>query len=169
MMQVFLIVALSADGFIAKDPSAPSTSWTSKEDAAWFRQKTKEAGVCVMGRKTFETIGRPLGGRLTVVLTQDKNYKLPVVADNLEISNDEPEALLRKLENRGFSQVAICGGRSIYTLFMTKGLIDKLYLTIEPVIFGQGTKLFSESLDTKLKLLAVHSLSDQTKVLEYQV
>jgi len=168
-MEVFLIAALSADGFIAQDPKVASTSWTSGEDKAWFSQKTKQAGVCIMGRTTFETIGRPLGGRLTIVLTQDPNYHLPVVSEDLEVSSEEPEVLLQKLKRRGFKQVAICGGSSIYTLFMQKKLINKLFLTVESVIFGDGIRLFNQPISQKLKLIKVHDLSSQTKVMEYQV
>ena len=51
---------------------------------------------------------------------------------------------------------------------MQAGVVDKLYLTVEPVLFGEGIKLFNQSLDIKLKLESVKKLSPQTLLLEYQ-
>ncbi|HEX9722557.1 MAG TPA: dihydrofolate reductase family protein [Candidatus Paceibacterota bacterium] len=72
-MKVFLIAAMSADGFIARN-SSHLASWTSKEDKQFFIEKTKEAGVVVMGLNTYKTIGRPLPGRLNIVYSKtEKN------------------------------------------------------------------------------------------------
>ena len=169
-MEVSLIVATSADGFIAQDPSVPSTAWTSKEDAAWFAQKTKEIGICIMGKNTFETIGRPLPGRLTVVLSREKTLSAPVEKNLLETFAGEPETLLTNLAERGYSAAAICGGASVYTQFMQKGLIDRLFITVEPIVFGDGVRLFNQPFDNlRLQLVATHPLSAQTVVLEYHV
>jgi len=48
-MKVFIIAAISTDGFIAKDPNEPSTAWTSLADKKHFGEITKRAGVIVMG------------------------------------------------------------------------------------------------------------------------
>ena len=69
-MNIFLIAAQTVDGFIARDASHLSTRWSSKKVAQWFNSRTKQAGVIVMGRKTFDTIGRGLPGRVTIVMTR---------------------------------------------------------------------------------------------------
>lgn len=178
MREVTLIAAMSSDGFIAREKSEISTHWTSREDAQWFSQKTKAIGLCVMGWTTYQTIGRPLPDRSTIILTSQPSLfettqippldqitgKLP----SLVTTNLEPLALLTELEARGYEKIAICGGASVYTQFMKAGLVTNLYLTIEPVVFGQGVRLFAEPLDIKLKLIATHKLSDQTIVQELQ-
>ncbi|NCN06930.1 MAG: dihydrofolate reductase [Candidatus Pacebacteria bacterium] len=166
-MHVFLIAALSADGFIAKTVDQISTRWTSKEDAAFFAQKTKEAGVVVMGRTTFETIGRPLPDRKTFVYTTRELLGFP--PELVEATQLPPAELLAKLEAEGYTQVAICGGSQVYTKWMQSGLIDKIYLTIEPVFFGTGIRLFTEEITNTIRLKERHLLSDQTTVLEYEV
>jgi dihydrofolate reductase len=70
MMNVFIIAAISADGLIAKDSDEKSTAWTSKADKKFFSERTKKAGVVVMGRKTFDTIGKPLSERLNIVYSK---------------------------------------------------------------------------------------------------
>jgi dihydrofolate reductase len=61
-MKVFVIAALSADGFIAQAEDHVA-DWTGTEDKKLFVQLTKEAGIMVMGSKTLATIGRALPGR----------------------------------------------------------------------------------------------------------
>lgn len=70
-MKIILIAAISVDGKIAEHPDQISLDWTSKEDTKFFVEKTKEAGVVVMGARTFATIGKPLKGRRVIVLTRE--------------------------------------------------------------------------------------------------
>ena len=55
MIKVFIIAAISADGFIAKDTNHPAM-WTSKADKKRFIELTKRAGVVIMGATTFKTL-----------------------------------------------------------------------------------------------------------------
>ncbi|TSC56539.1 MAG: dihydrofolate reductase FolA [Parcubacteria group bacterium Greene0714_21] len=161
-MKAFIIAALTADGFIAKS-SQHLTDWTSKEDKHFFVEKTKQAGVVVFGQNTFETIRKPLKDRLTIVYSKDKQY------EGVEVTQKDPRELLEDLEKRGYKEVAICGGATIYTMFMQAGVVDKLYLSVEPVFFGQGLTLFTKELDKKLELVSVQKLGDHTVLLEYIV
>lgn len=162
-MKVFLIAAITTDGFIARN-SSHLASWTSKEDKQFFIEKTKEAGVVVMGLNTFKTVGKALPGRHNIV------YAPPgTVLEGVEITQDEPGVLLSKLEQRGFKEIAICGGATIYTMFMEAGAIDKLYLTVEPLLFGNGIHLFNKELNIKLQLHSVQKLNEQAVLLEYNV
>ena len=164
-MKVFIIAAISADGFIARS-STELADWTSSEDKKLFVKLTKEAGVMVMGATTLATIGRALPGRRTIVYTTHPN---DIGIDGVEPTTEAPEELLQRLDNEGAEAVAICGGRSIYTLFMKSGLVDELYLTIEPKLFGAGIPLFSEPLDASLQLLDSTSLSPDVLLLHYAV
>ncbi len=163
-MKSFLIAALSADGFIARDSSSTSMSWTSKADKEFFKERTKQAGVIIMGSKTFETIGKPLPGRTTIVYTKSgKTYP------GVETTNKAPAKLLEELEQRGFSEVAICGGASIYTLFAQARCLEKMYITVEPVLFGKGVPLFSEKLNLPISLVATKQLAGGSVLLEYDI
>lgn len=159
-MKTFLIAAITADGFIAKN-AHHRASWTSKEDKKFFVERTKEAGVMVMGANTYETIGKPMPGRLTIVYSRDKTYP------GTEMTSKAPAELLRELEARGFKEVAICGGASIYTMFIKAGLVDTIYITIEPLLFGSGVTMFSEPIEANLKLISSKKLSDEVILLEY--
>lgn len=166
-MNVFIIAALTADGFIGRDASHTSVEWTSDEDKQIFRAATKEAGVMIMGSRTFATINRGMPGRKIVVLTSRPDELAQF--DGVGASSEAPAELLKRLESEGYSQVAICGGSSVYFQFIQAGLVDELYLTIEPVLFGQGVALFNGTLDLKLELKETKQLNDNTLQLVYKV
>lgn len=160
-MTTFIIAALTVDGFIARDVGQISTNWTSKEDKKFFSERTKKAGVVVFGYNTYKTIGKPLPERLNIVYS-NKEANI----DGVEVTQKKPQELLKDLEARGYKEVAICGGATIYTMFMESGMVNTLYLTIEPVIFGSGIRLFNKELDMKVKLIAVENKAS-TVFLEY--
>jgi dihydrofolate reductase len=166
-MNVFIIAAVSADGFIAKTTDQKSISWRSKEDAKFFISKTKEARAVVMGRTTFGPMTRPFPERKTFVYTTRELSGFS--PEQVEATQLPPAQLLAQLESEGFTQVAICGGSMVYSAWMKSGLVNTIYLTIESVLFGTGIRLFSEEITTPIRLKERHILSDQTTLLEYEV
>lgn len=163
MIKCFIIAALTTDGFLAKDKDQVSTSWNSAEDKKHFVELTKRAGVVVFGSTTFETFGKPLKDRLNIVYSRSKKY------EGVEMTDDEPEMLLKKIEDLGFKEVAICGGSAIYTKFMKAGVVDNIYLTVEPILFGKGITLFNDDLEYKLELISEEKIAGGTRFLEYRV
>lgn len=164
-MRVVLIAAISADGKIAESAGQVSTDWTSKEDLKFFVEKTKELGVVVMGRKTFETFGKPLKGRRLIVMTRNPNACS--LATGVEFTNESPRDLVARLEKEGHHTLALGGGAQIYGAFLKEGLVDELYLTVEPVLFGNGVSLCDDVGRVKLKLLDVSKLGEQGVLLHY--
>ncbi len=165
-MKVILIMAMTADGIIARH-SSHFPDWTCSADKRMFKQISQKAGVVIMGRRTFDTIGKPLPGRLNVVMTRHPEQFDPM--ENLVFSNEAPEKLLAGLAARGYQEAALAGGAHINTLFIRAGCIDEFILTLSPKMFGQGISLFSESIDIDLKLLDVNRLEAHTLVLRYSV
>jgi len=165
MMNVFIIAAISADGLIAEGSDQKSTVWTSQADKKFFSERTKKAGVVVMGRKTFETIGKPLPGRLNIIYSREPGQD----AKDLRFTNKSPKQLIKELGKEGYKEVAICGGASIYTMFMKAGVVNKIYLTVESVVFGRGVRLFNQEIEAKLRLEKVKKLSEETVLLEYSI
>jgi len=180
--QVFLIAAISLDGFIAQDKTQSAVEWTSAEDNQFFHQKTKEAGVVIMGSSTYKTISSkylPLSQRLNIVYSSSLTDQLvsqlgidpqKIASNTLRTTSQSPNELIDQLAKEGHQQIAICGGSSIYTQFMQAGLVQKMYLTVEPVIFGEGVKLFNQPVKNKFTLLSSKVLNNQgSLLLEYQV
>lgn len=157
-MKVTLLMGITLDGRIAKD-SQHLSDWQEKADKVLFVEKTKEAGVLIMGRTTYDTIGRPLPGRKNIVLT-----RTPQKSENkdLEYINDAPANILQKLEKEGYKEVMLVGGTMVNTLFQEAGLIDEVLLTISPVLFGSGMGLFDESIEMDLDLVEVEKIGENT-------
>lgn len=162
-MSVFIIAATTLDGFIGHD-SHHFADWTSKEDKKIFVELTKKAGVMVMGYNTFKTIGRALPGRKTIVYSAEE-----LDAANVETTTEEPAALVARLHAEGYTDIAICGGQQIYTIFMQAGVVDRMYITLEPTLFGEGLSLFGGAVTNRLRLAESRKLNHDTLLLEYEV
>ncbi|MCU0680536.1 MAG: dihydrofolate reductase family protein [Planctomycetes bacterium] len=165
MIPVTLIMAITADGKIAKD-SGHLADWTSREDKKHFVEITKEFGVIMMGENTFKTFPAPLKNRLNVVFSLNENQ--PEI-EGVKWVKGEPEEVLKELEKMGYKKVLLGGGSFLNTLFMQKKLVSELILTVEPKIFGAGLSLFNQDLDADLKLLELNKINDDAFVMKYKV
>jgi dihydrofolate reductase len=165
-MEVFLIAALTLDGFLGRDEQHSSINWRSQADADFFISKTKEARSVVMGSRTFLTMKRPMPGRKHFVLTSDPSKFEQYDSEQVLAMTATPQEVVDQAIKDGFEQLAICGGSSVYTQFVEADLVDRFYLTIEPLFFGEGIGLLNKPMSKHLKLVAVHQISDQSIVLE---
>jgi dihydrofolate reductase len=140
-MSIAIVVAVAKNGVIGADNRL---LWRLKTDLRHFRELTIGKPV-VMGRKTFESIGRPLPGRDNIVVTRDHGFS----AEGVHVVHglDEALALGRKLaEARGTPDVMIAGGGEIYRQAMA--LADRLHVT-EVDLSPEGDALFPR-IDPKL-------------------
>ena len=167
-MKVILLAAISADGFIGASASHRSLDWRSKEDAAFFISKSKEAGVIIMGSTTYKTfrIKRAPPGRRLIVYTHKPEE---IVGDDVETTAEGPRELLDRLEREGLDTVVLGGGAIINKLFFDNNLVDELYLTIEPILFGAGVNLLSGPVGTHLQLQEIRKMGDNTLLIHYRV
>lgn len=165
-MKLTLMMAMTADGIIARN-NAHFPDWTCASDKRLFKKLTQQAGVVIFGSRTYDTIGRPLPGRLNVVLTrQPQRYK---PAHGLMFTSDTPEVLMDGLERQGYEEAILAGGAIINTLFIRPRLVDEILLTISPKLFGKGMTLFSQRLDLDLELIDVKQLETHTLLIRYGV
>src|SRR3989338_1485183 len=90
-MKLILIMAMTADGIIARD-SQHTADWTSAADKKAFIAETKKHGVIIMGETTFATIGRPLPGRLNFILSlQPEKFQDKTQPGTLEFFKGSPK------------------------------------------------------------------------------
>lgn len=165
-MRVLLLAAITVDGKIART-AHELTDWSSREDKRLFARTSREAGVIILGRHTYETLPAPLPGRLHVVLTTHPDQPAP---PNVELTSDAPERILAGLAARGYTIAVLAGGARTYRTFLDAHLVDELWLTVEPLAFGAGISLFGDApLDLRLALLASQPLGDHAVHLRYQV
>lgn len=165
-MKVSLMVAITVDGKIARSADH-YPDWTGSADKRLYVQITKQAGVMIMGSKTFDTIGRVLPERKTVVMT--RNFERRSDRDDLVFTQAPPEDILNELAAQGYEEAVVVGGSKINQLFASRGLIDELILTVSPFAFGTGLSIFSDEVDLKLALKKFWQLDENTLCVRYRV
>jgi dihydrofolate reductase len=111
-----IIVAMSENRVIGVKNELP---WRLKKDLQNFKQVTM-GHTLIMGRKTFESIGRPLPGRRNIVITRQENY----IHDGIEVASSPEEALSFCVDD----EVFIVGGAEIYKAMLDHA--DRIYLTL---------------------------------------
>jgi len=164
-MKIVLMMALTADGKIAKHPNHLA-DWTSKEDKKLFSKISKEIGVVIMGEKTFKTLPKPLSERLNVVFTLEKN---PNQIEGVRWVSGSPKKVIKELEKDGYRRALLAGGASLNSQFLKEKLISKLIITVEPIIFGSGLAMFEGDFNTPLKLKDLRKLNESTVALTYEI
>lgn len=165
-----MCMAQTADGKIAKNKNQLA-NWTSKEDKNHFIELTKKHKVLIMGKTTFDTIGRPLPGRLNFILTKNpEKYKGKMQEGLLEFFSGAPQEVVDHLAKRGFKSAVLGGGSFTNASFLKADLVNEIYLTYEGLLFGQGFGC-CEGLDCdiKLKIININKLSDHTFITHYEV
>lgn len=117
------IVAMAENRVIGRDGGMP---WHIPEDFKFFKETTMGHAM-IMGRKTWESIGRALPGRLTIVITRNHDYKVPptvVVKSTLE----DAVAYCREHQSQWGAECFIVGGGELYKQSMLR--VDRIYLTM---------------------------------------
>lgn len=160
-----MMMAVTLDGKIAKN-SDHFPDWTSKEDKKLFFQTSKDFGAVMMGEKTFDTFPAPLPDRLNVVFTQNEN---PEDKKDVKWVSGDIEKVINDLEKDGFDKALLGGGTYLNSLFLEKGLIDEIIVTIEPKIFGDGLSLFNGDFDVDMELINFEKINDNSLVLKYKI
>ena len=107
-MKVIAIAAVARNGVIGADGSIP---WHLPADFAHFKRTTL-GHTLLMGRATYDSIGRPLPGRTTIVLTRDPDWSTGNADDGVLVAHDVDEALALAAEQPGDLYVA--GGAVVY-------------------------------------------------------
>mgnify|MGYP001550207048 CR=1 FL=1 len=115
---ISLIVAVSENNVIGRDNDLP---WHLPDDMKFFREKTRGHPI-ILGRKNYESIGRPLPGRRNIVVSRDSSLKI----EGCEVVGSVEEAMELASEGEA-DEVFVIGGGQIYKQAFK--LADRIYLT----------------------------------------
>ncbi|NRA40984.1 MAG: dihydrofolate reductase [Pseudomonadales bacterium] len=132
-MKLAMIVAMAENGVIGRNNQLP---WYLPEDLKYFKQTTLGKPI-IMGRKTFESIGRPLPGRTNIVVSRQSDLSLPAGV-RLVNSLDAAITLAEQVaEIDGADELMVIGGAEIYRAAFAKATV--LYLTqVHAVVEGDA-------------------------------
>lgn len=126
MTTLSIIVAMAKNRTIGANNTLP---WRCPEDLRHFKALTMGHHL-IMGRKTYDSIGKPLPGRTTVVVTRDRNLRLP----GCTVVNSLPAAIAACARD---PHIFVVGGAKVYA--QTLELVDTLYITeIQKDVIGDA-------------------------------
>lgn len=117
-----------------------------------------------MGKTTFDEVG-VMDGVSTIVLTHQ-----PESQENQERVTfvSSPQEALKAAESKGHATILLSGGGTTNGAFLKPGLIDEIYLTVHPIVLGEGIRLFGDNkAEMNYTLLDTRKLSEQLVELHY--
>ncbi len=161
-MKTILVMVTSVDGKSTRSfdrADASPNFWASPEDQAHFEELKKNAQVIVMGRKTYDAAKAHI---------KDDDKKMRIVMSR---ATHDPRAVIADLEKQGITEILLVGGSELNAAFFKENLINEIYLTIEPKIFGEGLPLAQGiPLEVELRLLKCKQINPQgTLLLHYRI
>lgn len=179
-----MYAAVSIDGIAALDGKTGIERYGSPEDREFFLAGAKSCQAVIMGKNTgsFRVFGVP-----NFVLTHDPDLlqahdPAGAAASQAQASQaqdargvervylcGQPQEICAKLEARGIHKAALLGGPSTNLQFLRAGLVDEIYLTVEPVTIGRGIRFLNEPLESFWTLAGTKVLNERgTIVLHYK-
>jgi dihydrofolate reductase len=164
-VKTVLYVSLTANGYLAQaDASQPIPS----EILADFSQKVQRAGNLVIGRHAYDLFSKSgglalLAGVTCVVVSHGPTDVRGACAVN------SPRRALAFLEERGVDQALVGGGAGIDSSFLAEGLVDEMYVNLEPSISKAGLNIRGALAQMKLRLQDINRISNDIVQLRYEV
>jgi dihydrofolate reductase len=162
-------MATTINGIIAKEDD--SAEFLTEVEAQSYVDNVIEAGAVIVGRRTYEVLSEQpefqkfieAKVKMVVLSRGEVDLKDPIH----KIANTPKEAIKLLQDNE---KVIIAGGGKANAVFMSMGLVDELFIDIEPAIVGQGMNLFEGlDFDAELEFLGSKMLSDNEIQLHYRV
>lgn len=162
-------VAASADGFIASENGL--SDWINADPTFDIGGLWREFDTLIMGRRTYEvalkrypTIGK-MGKDVVVVSTTLDRKQHP---DVRIVSEDVPEAV-EALKAKSGMDIWLFGGGVLFRTLANAGLVDKVEISLQPIMLGGGVRLLAEGGTVRLHLDAQYALPTGTMRLVYSV
>ena len=172
-MKTILAYVSTLDGKVTKWYDPHVKTWSSQEDKNYFKKLWNDNRIVIMGSTTYDVEPiKPLPTHQLIIMTKEpEKYKSCEVTGQLEFLNDTPANLIKRFTKEKHEHILIAGGAHIATSFLKEHLIDELWLTIEPRIFGTGGSFVTdEKLDINLQLLSYERINKRgTLLAKYSV
>ena len=172
-MKTILIFVSSLDGKVTKWGEPNVRLWSSHQDQDYYKKVWNESRLIVMGSNTFnaDKFSPSASNQIIIMTSHPDKYKDLETPGQIEFTNETPSELTSRFIIKGDPQMLVIGGPHIATSFLKEELIDEIWLTIEPKIFGMGDNFATGAkLDINLRLIQSEKVNDQgTLITKYAV
>ena len=148
--KVVLYIAMSLDGRVAD--AGGGVSWLAGQEADWpgdygYGEFIKGVDTVLMGWNTYHQVAEqlspgewPYQGMDCYVFT----HRRGTGAGGAVFTGEDPEVLVSRLKEQPGKDIWLCGGPGLAVQFARKGLLDRLHITVMPLVLGEGLRLFGE-------------------------
>jgi dihydrofolate reductase len=172
-LKTILIFVSTLDGKVTKWGKPHVRLWSSHQHQDYYKKIWNESQLIVMGSSTFnaEPLDPSSNHQLIIMTGHPDKYKSLEISGQIEFTNESPLELTARFKKKGHEQMLVVGGPHVATSFLKEQLIDELWLTFEPKIFGTGGSFVTEGkLDINLRLTHFEKVNEQgTLITKYAV
>jgi dihydrofolate reductase len=172
-MKTILIFVTTLDGKVTKWGEQNVRLWTSHQDQDYYKKVWSESQLIIMGSNTFnaDKFNPSANHQIIVMTSKPEKYKSLAIPGQIEFTNETPVELTSRFKNKGQQQLLVVGGPHVATSFLQEQLIDEVWLTTEPKIFGMGDNFATGAkLDINLRLIQSEKVNEQgTLITKYAV
>lgn len=172
-MKVILVFVSSLNGKVTKWNNPLVKSWSSKEDQDYFRNLLDNSELIITGSNSYFADPLPPSDKhlIIVMSSHADDYKGNEIKGMVEFSAEFPTDLVNRFEAEGYTMMTVVGGPGVATCFLKNNLVDELWLTFEPKIFGAGKNLVQDDLFVvDLELISIEKVNDRgTLISKYSV
>lgn len=166
-MKVILYMAITVNGYIATCDD--DTSWISLEEWNIYSELSQKIGNIIVGHRTYDIFTKQPEfqelAKAKFVVVSNQNVK--TISKLHSVAKSPKEALdIFKDEE----EVIVAGGGNLNSSFMKEGLVDEIYLDVEPLVLGKGIQVFKpEDFEYELELLELKQITKNLIQLHYKV
>lgn len=174
-MKVTLVMVMSLDGRSTKGNTSGTAGWASPEDQKVFYELIGQHDCMVMGSNTYKAVRdliKPSADKPRFILTRKPElFEEDARKPGLIFTAESPREIGAKAKEDGHQKLLLVGGAETNAHFFDDSLIDELYVTVEPQIFGSGLPFVAPlKKPVNLQLIDYKKLNDQgTLLLHYLV
>jgi len=170
-MKVILAMSISLNGLVARENG--EEDWLPSEGWDEFLIEAKNFDNFVMGRETYELVTKlypdynfdSVTASKKIIVTRNKDF----TAIGYEIVHS-PEEALSLLEATEMNSALLIGGGKLNSEFLTRGLVDEIWLTLNPFILGEGRPFIApKNFDKELKLQSCKQITKDRLLVKYSV
>lgn len=175
-MKIILVMAMSLDGKTTRWDETRVYQWTSAEDKAHFNSVSKKCDVLLMGRKTFlaaKSVLLQLPEKVNIIVLTSRPKKKDTTFGIKRCQFVRPirNSLMTTLTKLHPQKVLLVGGAETNQYFFGEQLVDEVWVTIEPIVFGKGKGItLNEKVAIELQLRSIKKLNHKgTLLVKYAV
>ncbi len=172
MAEINYYIAISVDGYIAKENGSFDCFLMEGPHATDFFERLKGFDDVLMGKNTYQIgldagVTEPYPGIKHHVISRSITQ---IPNENVALINEDPISYIKELKSNPDKSIWLCGGGELAALLLNEKLIDKITVKINPVVLGSGIPLFSTiDTDAQLTLESSEAYDNGVVLLSYNV